>query len=158
MKIEVTQGGYKTAPEYKGIAKIVGETELKEYDNSRFGKEGSTKMKFQYIIEFPVECVEGKNFTISTKPMTPVMNQKSSLYKFYTEVTGKAPQGLVDTESLIGKYVDIKVVHVSVGDKTYANLKSCDKVIGKVEEFETTWKPKDTVSEDQLAEYEQMCK
>lgn len=133
MRIE-NKNSYEIAPEYIGIAKIVGTTELKTYTNS-FGE----KEKFRYILEFPIKNKYGKkNHTIATKPMTPSLHEKSALFAFIKSVTGKAPDASFETESLIGSYVDVVIQHSEVGDNTYANIISVRQP-KKVSAFEQTY-------------------
>jgi hypothetical protein len=126
MIAKYTPNTFIPCPEYTGVARIVDVTDMKPH-TSQYG----TKDQFRYILEVDVikNKEAGSRFTVATAPMSLSLHEKAALRKFVQKVLGREltekelAEG-VDTETLVGKSVNVVVEHVKSADgtKTYSNL------------------------------------
>jgi hypothetical protein len=131
-----SNGNYTPCPEYNGVARIVDATELKTY-TGKFG----TKEGFRFILEINEKMGNGKYHTVSTKPFTLSLHEKSSLRKFIEKVNGRPLtqseiESGIDTDSLIGRSVNIVVEQNKTED---GNVFSNITYYGKSKE-DANWK------------------
>lgn len=127
---ETSSREFAPHPEYTGVAVIVDITEPKLVS----GYQGKQEMKFRIVLETTeIQTddgpLQGHPFCVWSMPFTLSIHEKSSLRKFLKGMFGrdltKEELAGFDTESLIGRNVNLVVVHVVEGDKVYANFASC---------------------------------
>lgn len=136
IEIKKNETEWEVTPEYDGIACIVDSTELKTYD-TQYGQ----KEKFRLIIEINHKQRNGKNFTVTTMPMTPSLHEKSALYKFCKDAGFDVSNPKFNLADLAGKFIKVIVEHVKVEDKTYANIALVRKAPTDAT-FEVTYEPR----------------
>lgn len=123
MKITGNDKEFVPHPPYNGQAVCVDITEPKEMD----GFSGGKVLKFRIVFETKCLGDDGKPQCVWSAPFTMTLGDKSNLRKFVRQMLGRdlTPEELkegFDMDSLLGRNVNIVIVHNTEGDKTYANI------------------------------------
>lgn len=117
------QGDFTPHPETDGMVKgvIVDVTPPKTVETPYGPKE-----KFRIVYETDVKREDGTRFCVWSQGYTPSLNEKSGLRRDLRKILGRDLTAQecdeFDTESLVGKGVQLIVQHEVRGEKTYANI------------------------------------
>lgn len=128
MKLKANNSNFTPAPEGTTQAVLVDIVDLGMQPDKFNDGELIHQVRLSFQTEDRTE--EGKPFLVSTFPYKASLNSKSNFYKAITTILGRKlaaedfdKEGDVDLdELLIGKNVNITIVHKEVGDKVYANI------------------------------------
>ena len=125
-------------PPYNGIGLIVDTTDLKVYE-TKFGD----KEKFRFLIELNLTNAEtGKNWIISSAPMSLSTYEMSSLFKFCKSIGVDCNSKSFDLGQLAGQYLEVIIKHVAVEGRTFANIVFTSKVEENAFPFASTYVPR----------------
>ena len=124
MKLTGNQNSFDQCPAHTGKGVIIDMTPLKRVQ-SQYGE----RDVFKGVIETELTRADGSRYLVWTRPFTPTLGEKSSFRKFARGVLGRdlTREELAgfDTETLIGRPVEIIVVHEHKDGETFANILAC---------------------------------
>lgn len=102
-----------------------------EYKNKEGGVDKVTNHEIRFVFQLSkVDEATGKRFEIRSRPLNLILSEKANLRAFLMSWRGHdltlaelKPPG-VNITGLVGKNALVNIIHVGVGDKTYANIGS----------------------------------
>jgi hypothetical protein len=124
MKIKANNAPFEPCPEFTGKVVCVDVTPLRK-QQSQYGE----RNVFKLVFEVDMEKEDGTRYGVWSNNFTPTLNEKSSLRKslrgWFGRDLSKAELEDFDTETLIGKPVQLVVVHQHKDNEVYANIAAC---------------------------------